>query len=339
MRIIGGIYGKRKLVEFENIGVRPTSDMVRESLFNILRDDVIDAKFLDLFAGTGAVGIEALSRGASHVVFNDNSKKSLDALNKNLKLLNVEKGFFISLRDGLSYLDSTNEKFDFIYLDPPYDCDFYLTLLSKAKDRLNKNGIIILETDKELDFTTVDLWNFDKRKYGRNGLYFFKEKLEPCVFAGTFDPITVGHEKLILECLNRHEKVVLTLGVNDQKQPYFTKEQRLDFIKRTFFDNDRLKIVEFSNLDDYKKTLSDIGVKYFVRGIRNSVDEYYEKSQIATNKKLYPEIETVFINAEKQYKNCSSSLVKELIEQNKNFKHLVPSGAYDKILEAVLKRK
>jgi pantetheine-phosphate adenylyltransferase len=132
---------------------------------------------------------------------------------------------------------------------------------------------------------------------------------------------------------------VLTLGVNDQKQPYFTKEQRLDFIKRTFFDNDRLKIVDFSNLDDYKKTLSDIGVKYFVRGIRNSVDEYYEKSQIATNKKLYPEIETVFINAEKQYKNCSSSLVKELIEQNKNFKHLVPSGAYDKILEAVLKRK
>lgn len=339
MRIIGGIYGKRKLVEFENIGVRPTSDMVRESLFNILRDDVCDSKFLDLFTGTGAVGIEALSRGASHVVFNDNSKKSLDALNKNLKLLGVNGGFSISLRDGLSYLDSTNEKFDFIYLDPPYDCDFYLTLLAKAQKRLNKNGIIILETDRDLDVSSVNLWNFDKRKYGRNVLYFFKEKLEACVFAGTFDPITIGHEKLILECLNRHEKVVLTLGVNDQKQPFFTKEERLEFIRQTFLDNDRLKIVEFSNIDDYKKTLSDIGVKYFVRGIRNSIDEYYEKSQIDTNKKLYPEIETIFINAEKQYKNCSSSLVKELIEKNKNFKHLVPIGAYDKILDAVTKRK
>ena len=104
MRIIGGIHGGRILTEFDNIGVRPTSDMVRESLFNILRDRIEDATVLDLFCGTGAVGIEALSRGASHVTFNDNNSKSLECLNKNLISLKIIDGFSVSIRDGLAFL-------------------------------------------------------------------------------------------------------------------------------------------------------------------------------------------------------------------------------------------
>ena len=132
MRIIGGIHGGRILTEFENIGVRPTSDMVRESLFNILRDRVENAKFLDLFCGTGAIGIEALSRGATHVTFNDNNSKSLACLNKNLASLKIADGFSVSLRDGLAFLQSTTEKFDVIYLDPPYDTDLGENALNYA---------------------------------------------------------------------------------------------------------------------------------------------------------------------------------------------------------------
>jgi 16S rRNA (guanine966-N2)-methyltransferase len=78
--------------------------MVRESLFNILRDRIDGARFLDLFCGTGAVGIEALSRGASHVTFNDNNSKSLNCLNKNLTSLKISDGYSVSIRDGLAFL-------------------------------------------------------------------------------------------------------------------------------------------------------------------------------------------------------------------------------------------
>ena len=87
MRIVGGIYKGRVLCPFEKIGVRPTSDMARESLFNILQTRILGAKFLDLFAGTGAVGIEALSRGAKEVTLNDFGKESVALIKKNLEIL------------------------------------------------------------------------------------------------------------------------------------------------------------------------------------------------------------------------------------------------------------
>lgn len=340
MRIIGGIYGGRILTEFENIGVRPTSDMVRESLFNILRDRIKDAKVLDLFCGTGAIGIEALSRGAKHVTFNDNNAKSLDCLNKNLASLNITDGYSVSLRDGLAFLQSTTEKFDIIYLDPPYDGDLGETALIYAINCLNKNGVIVYETDKLKEYNLNGLFNFDTRKYGRNILYFFEAKKPACVFAGTFDPITKGHENLINRCLNEYEKVVLTLGANEGKTPFFDKEQRLAFLKLVYGDNKNVVIADYLELKDtYAEFLSKQGVKFFVRGIRNELDAVYENSNIGKNKRLYPDIETVFIKADKKYKKISSSTVREYIEQGKNIAPFIPEKCKDAVIDAITKRK
>lgn len=340
MRIIGGTYGGRILTEFENIGVRPTSDMVRESLFNILRDRIDGAQVLDLFCGTGAVGIEAISRGASHVTFNDNNSKSLDCLNKNLSSLKITDGFSVSLRDGLAFLQSTTQKFDIIYLDPPYNTELGELALNYALNCLTENGVIVYETDKIKEFYLDGLFNFDTRKYGRNVLYFFERKKSACVFAGTFDPITKGHENLINRCLNEYQKVVLTLGVNDGKVPFFTKEERLEFIKLVYGDNKNVVIADYLQLkDDYAEFLVNHGVKYFVRGIRNDMDAVYENASINKNKKLYPDIETVFIKADKKYKKVSSSTVREFIEQGKNVTSFIPDKCKDAVINAINKRK
>ena len=120
MRIIAGSLKGRVLLEFSKIGVRPTSDMARESLFNILQNDIYGAKFLDLFSGTGAVGIEAYSRGASEVVLNDNSRESITLIKKNLEKLGISGKIKVTSFDAISYLKTSNDKFDIIFVDPPY---------------------------------------------------------------------------------------------------------------------------------------------------------------------------------------------------------------------------
>ncbi|MBO5714164.1 MAG: 16S rRNA (guanine(966)-N(2))-methyltransferase RsmD [Clostridia bacterium] len=340
MRIIGGIHGGRILTEFENIGVRPTSDMVRESLFNILRDRIEDATFLDLFCGTGAVGIEALSRGARHVTFNDNNSKSLECLNKNLNSLKITDGYSVSIRDGLAFLQSTTQKFDIIYLDPPYATDLGESALNYAINCLADNGVIVYETDKVKEFDIDGLYNYDTRKYGRNVLYFFERKKSACVFAGTFDPITKGHQNLIDRCIREYQKVVVTLGENDGKVPFFTNQERLEFLTKLYGDNQKVVIANYHELkDSYAEFLTSHGVKYFVRGIRNDLDAIYENASVSKNKKLYPFVETVFIKADKKYKKISSSIVREYIEKGKDITSFIPEQCKDAINFAISKRK
>lgn len=340
MRVIGGTFGGRKLTEFENIGVRPTSDMTRESLFNILRDRIEGARVLDLFCGTGAVGIEAISRGASYVVFNDNRKQSLDCLNKNLSSLNIKSGYSVSLRDGLSYLQSVSEKFDIVYLDPPYSGDLGERAIALAEQCLTENGIIVYETDKIKEFKFSELSNFDTRKYGRNVLYFFERKKTACVFAGTFDPITKGHEDIINQCADKFKKVVVTLGSNEEKTPYFTQAERMEFLKLTLSGRSETVIVNYSDVkDNYAEFLKENGVTEFVRGIRNFGDEVYERASIELNKKLYPSIQTVFYKADKKHKKISSSLVREYIAQGKDVSEFVPENCKDAVKKAIAKRR
>lgn len=182
MRVIGGIYRGRVLSEFEKIGVRPTSDMARESLFNILQFKIAGKRFLDLFCGSGAVGIEALSRGAGYVCFNDFSKESLNLTKKNLEKLGVlnDDSVNVSMGDGVElarrYQNATEEqRFDFVYIDPPYDSDLIERVLEKVENLLKENGVAIFEGEKPLQNQTVEknrLKISDTRKYGRAVLTF-----------------------------------------------------------------------------------------------------------------------------------------------------------------------
>lgn len=176
MRIVGGKYKGRVLATFDGKDVRPTSDMVRESLFNILQFKIYGATFLDLFCGTGAMGIEALSRGAKSVTFNDASKNSIGLLKTNLAKCKVEEQYQIKNQDALFFLESNAEQFDFVYIDPPYSTDLGKKALEKVKNCLSDDGVAIFEDEKPFESQIEGLIQIDKRKYGRAYLTFFKKE-------------------------------------------------------------------------------------------------------------------------------------------------------------------
>ena len=120
MRIIGGRYRGHRLVSFQANHIRPTTDRVKETLFNILMGDIESAQVLDLFSGTGNLGIEALSRDADGVTFVEKHRKSLSILKQNLEKLKIEEGFQIFSQDVESFLRRSKSKFDIIFIDPPF---------------------------------------------------------------------------------------------------------------------------------------------------------------------------------------------------------------------------
>ena len=146
MRVISGTARGRKLKEPKRLDIRPTSDIVKESVFNIIQFDIQGRRVLDLFAGTGQLGIEALSRGAGSAAFVDSQPEAVKLIRANLQLCGFSDSASVYLRDALSYLRS-GEKFDLIFLDPPYDTPLADLALGKIIefDKLNPNGIIICE--------------------------------------------------------------------------------------------------------------------------------------------------------------------------------------------------
>ena len=173
MRIVAGKLKGRTLNEFSKIGVRPTGDKARESLFNILAFDIVGSSFLDLFAGTGAIGIEAFSRGASKVVLNDSSRESVKLIKKNLEKLKVSE-IIVTERDAKVSLGSYKEQFDFIFSDPPYNSGLNETVVEKALGALKRGGKLIIEDEKSFDEEPPKgLVKTDERKYGRTVFTFF----------------------------------------------------------------------------------------------------------------------------------------------------------------------
>lgn len=179
MRIIGGEYKGRKLAEFAGESVRPTSDRAREALFNIFAYRIHGARVLDLFCGSGALGIESLSRGAREVTFNDISKDSLAILKKNLSALKISLGERAKLfnYDFATCLECVKGEFDFIFLDPPYKMDYGKKALEKIVQNglLSENGVAVLERDEPFKETLLGLEKFDERRYGKAHFTFFKK--------------------------------------------------------------------------------------------------------------------------------------------------------------------
>ena len=175
MRIIAGKYRGRVLASFKGEEVRPTSDRVKESLFQILSNRLGGARVLDLFCGSGALGIECLSRGAEEAVFNDMSRDSLAILKKNL--VRITEPYRIENRDFRSCLKAIEGKFDLIFSDPPYKEDYLFDILSIVEERglLNAGGLVIHESEREE--TAPEGWEIiDKRNYGRTSIFFFGRK-------------------------------------------------------------------------------------------------------------------------------------------------------------------
>ncbi|HEY2497005.1 MAG TPA: 16S rRNA (guanine(966)-N(2))-methyltransferase RsmD [Candidatus Angelobacter sp.] len=157
MRVIAGKYKSRRLEAPQGMQTRPTSDRLRETLFNVVAPHVNDSVWLDLFAGSGAIGIEALSRGARSIYFVESASVAARTIRKNLHSLQIEEGFEVIERDAgvaLRMLDSQAVSCDFIFLDPPYrkmaDYEDVLGFLSQSR-LLSPASQVIAEHDKHFD--------------------------------------------------------------------------------------------------------------------------------------------------------------------------------------------
>jgi 16S rRNA (guanine966-N2)-methyltransferase len=151
MRVISGKFKSRRLKATAPPGIRPTSDKLRETLFNILGARVAGATFLDGCAGVGAIGIEAISRGADSVCFVDQSRKACQVIRENLKSLEIEGGFKILEMDLIRALSTLNTAFDIAFVDPPYDReDLYEAVLERfgVSPWLTGGAILVLEHSK-----------------------------------------------------------------------------------------------------------------------------------------------------------------------------------------------
>jgi 16S rRNA (guanine966-N2)-methyltransferase len=150
MRVIAGIYKGRRLKTLDGLSVRPTSDRLRETLFNILTPRIEGARFADVCAGSGAIGVEALSRGAGHVTFIESSLKAARIISENLRHCGIREDYRVINREAiraLKNLASEKAQFDIIYFDPPYDSSIYTPVmwLIAKHDLLAEDGVVIVE--------------------------------------------------------------------------------------------------------------------------------------------------------------------------------------------------
>ena len=178
MRVISGSARGRKLISPDGNNVRPTLDRVKEAVFNMISFDITDANILDLFAGSGALGIEALSRGAKKAVFVDSESSSLSVVRQNLTLTRLEDRAECVHKDFSSYLETTHDSFDIIFLDPPYAAGFLEEALIKIRERklLNEDGTIVCELDSQDEYHILDGYRlYRDKKYGKARILLMKE--------------------------------------------------------------------------------------------------------------------------------------------------------------------
>ena len=184
MRVISGKARGTKLSSIESLSTRPTLDRVKESLFNIIQNNLRDAVVLDLFAGSGQLGIEALSRGADKAYLCDINRDAVKMIKQNLEKTKLKDKAVVINEDYKKALRTlnTNEKFDIIFIDPPYKEDIAVDSIIDIihESRLEENGIMIIETDEiERDLREINkienIKIIDQRKYGRASLIFIKE--------------------------------------------------------------------------------------------------------------------------------------------------------------------
>ena len=179
MKIISGKLKGRNIKGFDINGTRPTMDRVKESVFSMIQNSINDSCVLDLFSGSGNLGIEAISNGANYVYFNDKNIKCAKIIKENLVNFNVLDNYFITnmdYREALNYYKNKNIKFDIVFLDPPYKENIINDILNKLLecDLLNNKALIICEFTKKEIYLSSQLALIKEKKYGEKYVYIYK---------------------------------------------------------------------------------------------------------------------------------------------------------------------
>ena len=179
LRIIGGDLKGRKLKTVDNVDTRPMTDRVRESLFSILAPELPERRFLDLFAGSGAVGFEALSRGASSAMFVENDEQCFHVVCENLAVLGLQARGIVFKMDAykaVKMLADSGRRFDIVFAGPPYEKDHHNRILTSVIENglCESDGLIVLQYRKGDTLRAPDGYSVDTREYGITSLSFLR---------------------------------------------------------------------------------------------------------------------------------------------------------------------
>ena len=359
MRIIAGYLGGRRLHAKVASGTRPTSDRVREALGSLLqaRGAFAGARVLDLFAGTGAFGLEALSRGAEHVLLVDSATSALRCIEQNLRELAVEDKVARRKLDLLARPARVIEQlraagggpFSLIFADPPYrDVARSAPLLEAlaASELVTPDALFVVEharTDGAGPPLPAGLIEVGRYVYGDSAITLLarpnqmgegethdmtsdaavQNRPSAAIYAGSFDPITNGHVAVIRSGLVAFERIIIAVLTNTAKKPLFSVEERMELILDAVGADPRVEVDRFDDglLVDYARKKD---VRVLLRGLRAVGDFEHELQMANMNRHLAPGVETVFIMAN-DYFYVSSTLIKEAAALGGNLKGTVPA--------------
>lgn len=178
MRVITGSAKGVRMDTLEGEATRPTSDRVKQALFNVLQFDIEGRVVLDAFAGSGQLGIEALSRGAKECIFLESNPDAVAVIQKNLKSAKLFSNANLLTVDALAYCKRTSDSFDIVFLDPPYASDFVDQLLPVLTEKMNPGGTIVCETaeGKELPEDVNGFKPIRSQKYGKTHLWIYRKE-------------------------------------------------------------------------------------------------------------------------------------------------------------------
>jgi pantetheine-phosphate adenylyltransferase len=341
MRVIAGAAKGRRLRALRGRSVRPTADRVKEALFSMLgsRFDLDGAKVLDLFAGTGGLGIEALSRGAARAVFVERDPEARRVLSANLAACGfVERARIITrpVQRGVAELAGAGERFDGVFIDPPYGQGLAdAALLQLAEAGLIPGGWVAVEhhVDDALAEAYGRLRLTAARRYGKTAVALFSDSRmveqvavakRKAVYAGSFDPITNGHLDIVRRALGVFDDVIVAVAHNPAKDTgLFTAAERVVMIREALADlGERVSADAFSGL--LVEYCGRVQAHAIIRGLRAVSDFEYEFQMAMMNRHLNARVETYFMTASEAYFYTASKLVKEVASLGGNVSALVP---------------
>ena len=319
MRVISGKYRGKRLNSPIGDDVRPTGDKVKESIFNVIQFDIAGARFLDLFCGSGSMGIEAISRGASHTLFADSSKSSIALTQSNLK--GIGESHRVVNRDWRDTLYTSDGKWDFIFVDPPYKTDYIEGICEIVKERnlLADGGYIIYEhSDKEYVLPS-GMYIAKRKQFGIVTVDFIGKSRGKTALAGSYDPITKGHIDVLERALDEYDEAVILLACNPDKQYLFSLEERVEFAKLAIKDYLNVTVDVCDGwVYEYCK---NHGIDTVFRGYRNSDDLKYEEDMAEFNS-LHG-LNTKLVEGVRE---ISSSLIRQKLKANEDIKKYLPDG-------------
>ncbi len=364
MRVIGGTWGGRRLLgPPRGAETRPTSDRVREAIFNITAASLEGARVLDLFAGTGALGVEALSRGAAHATFVECDRGLCQTIATNLENLECEDSrYLVLLRDVRRAFKQAAGPFDLVFIDPPYGHQLELEALTAlaAPGVLSPGALVVVEHASRDALTLPPavasaFGEPDLRAYGDTSVTLLRPKSEEpapevlaapadlsasgrvAVYAGSFDPPTNGHIDIIRRAVSICDRLVVAVAGNPRKSALFTSDERVELLREILSDEPRVEVDRIDGLlVDYAKQR---GATVIIRGLRAVADFEYEFQMACMNHHLAPGVETVFLMTAQEYFYVSSSLVKEVASFGGDVTPFLPPTVRSRLLERIPQRR